>query len=142
MTDLEAHFATSPPGSEIEDLLGQARIISQRYFSAASAQVVSSRPNLPGVHAFPNGSQWIPTSTEQTSPRGDHVLGNTMTCMLNSMLHYEFHHAIAGGDIGRAMNIMAVCVSFIVTGINLSSCAGLDFHFHRLRKRKILQRTA
>lgn len=32
------------------------------------------------------------------------------------MLHYEFNHAISGGDIGRAMNVMAVSTSVFETG--------------------------
>lgn len=122
VTDLEAHFAAGPENSEIEDLLRLANRISQRYLSATSAETVSTRPNLPGRHAFRNGSPWVPeansTSTDQPALRGDHVFGNALTRMLDSMLHFEFHHAIAGGDIGRAMNVMAVCtISSILTAI-------------------------
>ncbi|KAI0681879.1 hypothetical protein BC835DRAFT_1248953, partial [Cytidiella melzeri] len=39
---------------------------------------------------------------------GDQVLANTILRMRDIMLHYEFHSAVADGDIGRAMNVMAV----------------------------------
>jgi hypothetical protein len=39
---------------------------------------------------------------------GDQVLANAILRMRDSMTHYEFHHALADGDIGRALNIMAV----------------------------------
>lgn len=120
MTDLEAHFAQESACSDIEDLLRQAGQISQRYLSARSAQAASMSSNVPGIDAFPNGSPWIPseklTSTNSLS-MGDLVLGNAITRMLDSMLHYEFHHSIAGGDIGRAMNVMAVrtAASYLIT---------------------------
>lgn len=39
---------------------------------------------------------------------GDEILANVILRMRDSMFHYEFQCAIAEGDIGRAMNVMAV----------------------------------
>lgn len=45
---------------------------------------------------------------DDASPfEGDQVLANTGLRMRDS-LHYEFRCAISDGDIGRAMNVMAV----------------------------------
>lgn len=40
--------------------------------------------------------------------KGDQVFANTILRMRDSILHFEFQLAIADGDIGRAMNVMAV----------------------------------
>ncbi|TFY69112.1 hypothetical protein EVJ58_g610 [Rhodofomes roseus] len=47
--------------------------------------------------------------------RGDQMLANSILRLLDSMLHYEFQCAIAEGDIGRVMNVMAVW-TFTFTG--------------------------
>lgn len=39
---------------------------------------------------------------------GDEILANVILRMRDSMFHYEFQCAIAEGDIGRAINVMAV----------------------------------
>ncbi|KAF7983685.1 hypothetical protein HWV62_19613 [Athelia sp. TMB] len=118
VTDLEDHFSQDSALSEIEDLLKQASKIARRYMSVRSAQGASMSSNVPGMDAFPNGAPFVPSAKPASAdplPGGDPVLGNTIIRMLDCMLHFEFQHAIGAGDIGRAMNVMAVW-TFTFTG--------------------------
>ncbi|GBE80138.1 hypothetical protein SCP_0213410 [Sparassis crispa] len=62
---------------------------------------------------FGNGTPWTRDVAEGTEIGaepfpGDQVLANTILHMRDSIIHYEFQCAIADGDIGRAMNVMAI----------------------------------
>lgn len=134
--DLNAHFCDNPV--DIEDLLKQADTLVRRYLTTEAAERAMFSKNPSGINAFVNGAAWRDPAIVETdtnaSPKasyGDQVLGNTLLRMRDSMLHYEFHHAIADGDIGRAMNVMAV--SKINSPIYISSFnikSGLDFYLH------------
>jgi len=55
--------------------------------------------------------------------------------MRDAMLHYEFQHAIADGDIGQAMNIMSVskpvCLHAAINTHALVMVKGMDIYIHR-----------
>jgi hypothetical protein len=69
-------------------------------------------PNAYPDNFFVHGEPWTnhkmaPSDSELFC--GDQVLANGAQQMKDSMTHYEWQCAIADGDIGRAMNVMAVC---------------------------------
>ncbi|KAI0070450.1 hypothetical protein K474DRAFT_1608657, partial [Panus rudis PR-1116 ss-1] len=104
--NLKSYFATN--SLPVEELLQQAKTLVQTWMNSRGAQIAFKSSN--GAGRFPLGSAWRQndesTSMSEGKPgteiRGDHVLANTILRMRDSMLHYEFQHAIAGGDIGRA----------------------------------------
>ncbi|KAI0071660.1 hypothetical protein K474DRAFT_1606546, partial [Panus rudis PR-1116 ss-1] len=102
--DLKTHFANNPIA--VEDLLLKARVIVQKWMTTQSSETARFGSNEQEI--FPAGSS-VPQADPNSMPdSGDAVLANTILRMRDSMLHYEFQHAIAGGDIGRAMNVMNV----------------------------------
>ncbi|KAI0693209.1 hypothetical protein BC835DRAFT_1491070 [Cytidiella melzeri] len=107
--DLGVYMVTRQP--TLDELLQDAQHLVNTYLTTASAECA-----LHGRLAetlFSAGSQWTSPfqgSSAPAAPRGDQVLANTILRMRDSMLHYEFQSAIADGDIGRAMNVMAVWV--------------------------------
>ncbi|KAI0077435.1 hypothetical protein K474DRAFT_1771763 [Panus rudis PR-1116 ss-1] len=105
--NLTNYFATN--NMPVEELLQMAKTLHRTWMNGAAAQKARESPNRKGT--FPNGSAWRQDSSSNTQePKvhvGDHVLSNTILRMRDSMLHYEFQHAIASGDIGRALNVMA-----------------------------------
>jgi hypothetical protein len=114
--DLNEYFEQNP--TSIEDLLNLAKEIYRKYLTTAAAENArypdSTQPNY-----FTSGSPWSGTavnSNNSTEPlMGDQVLSNSILRMRDSVLHYEFQCAIADGDIGRVMNVMAVsrqCTDF------------------------------
>ncbi|KAI0806322.1 hypothetical protein BC629DRAFT_1590717 [Irpex lacteus] len=102
----------------IKALLTAASKIAHMYMFTLSADVARAGPvpdnSPPWYIQFPIGRPWKSSSRESTASvtasGGDDVLANTILRMRDSMLHFEFHSAIADGDIGRAMNIMNVWV--------------------------------
>ncbi|KAI0082974.1 hypothetical protein BDY19DRAFT_901160 [Irpex rosettiformis] len=107
--NLEQHFEDHPEACTLDYVLAHAEEIVKTYLTTRSAEHASKTPNTAGL--FPNGQPWVSPFEGDTAPVlpiGDDVLANTILCMRDSMLHYEFHSAIADGDIGRAMNVMAV----------------------------------
>ncbi|KAI0702349.1 hypothetical protein BC835DRAFT_1303523 [Cytidiella melzeri] len=100
--DLPAYFSQDPGAATIEQLLVAAEKIVAMYLSTWSAEQARRDPD--SSHYFPVGKPW----TAPAAPAGDQVLANTILRMRDIMLHYEFHSAVADGDIGRAMNVMAV----------------------------------
>ncbi|KAJ7715203.1 hypothetical protein B0H16DRAFT_1340149 [Mycena metata] len=116
--DLNAYFTMHP--TVFEDLLVLARGLVDSYLNTQSAEM--ARDGYQG-HGFPVGDMWprpvvdkdMDTEEEMEQARGDSVLANVILRLRDSMLHYEFQHAISDGDIGRAMNVMAVW-TFTFTG--------------------------
>lgn len=150
MRDLAQHFESNP-NIEIEDLLAASRELVRTYLSTAAYE--RAKEGGP-EHGFPIGQAWTsPASTVDSSApsstpdsqvpdkdaqmnvdhdppakpdfRGDQVLANTILRMRDSLMHYEFQFAVAGGDIGRAMNIMAVRF--------YNSIANIDTHGNTFR---------
>ncbi|KAJ7165025.1 hypothetical protein C8R46DRAFT_1220165 [Mycena filopes] len=113
--DLNAHFTAHP--ATLEDLLVHARGLVKLYLMTESSEM--ARDGYDG-HGFTLGDPWPRHADEgmdvdDEQPRGDSVLANVVLRLRDSMLHYEFQHAISDGDIGRAMNVMAVW-TFTFTG--------------------------
>jgi hypothetical protein len=149
ITDLNEHFRLH--ATPVEDLLADAQAICQQYISASAAED-ALHPN-PWSHAkFPIGDKWTrpmppvdtskPQPTEPTEPfTGDQVLANTCRRMKDSMLHYEFQCAISDGDIGRAMNVMAVGLfpSCILHTMFTSTCLGLGLYIHWFGQEQVLK---
>ncbi|THH01002.1 hypothetical protein EW026_g1593 [Hermanssonia centrifuga] len=100
--NLILYFDQNP--KSVEDLLALAKKIVYMYMSTIGSQEACLRKNE--SDQFKAGSVWMNSGPKATA--GDQVLGNTILRMRDSMLHYEFQCAVADGDIGRAMNIMAV----------------------------------
>jgi hypothetical protein len=92
---------------EIEDLLKLADQIVEQYLTTEASERAGSSNNVGSRNEFVRGAPWHNLHSEI---QGDQVLANTILRMRDSMAHYEFHHAISDGDIGRALNIMAVCI--------------------------------
>lgn len=109
--DLSDYFRRHP--MNIEDLLKLAREIYRKYLTTDGAEN-ALHPDSTRLDFFASGSPWVAlVTTDNTTepPIGDQVLSNTILRMRDSLLHYEFQCAIADGDIGRAMNIMAVSLA-------------------------------
>ncbi|KAJ7201809.1 hypothetical protein GGX14DRAFT_544611 [Mycena pura] len=110
-TDLNAYFTAKPIALEDLIALGQ-RLVSQYLTTEASEM---ARVGFEG-HTFPVGEPWVRPHSQDAMeiddpeglPRGDAVLANIILRLRDSMLHYEFQHAVSDGDIGRVMNVMAV----------------------------------
>lgn len=101
--NLETHFAQKE--TSIEELLQLATEMNQKYMSTqAHAHALSGSPS----HGFVEGTPWPAPNLDEPTFIGDRVLANTILRMRDSLLHYEFQFAVAEGDIGRAMNVMAV----------------------------------
>jgi len=116
VSDLNEHFQVNK--TLVEDLMKDVEAICNQYLSASAADNAMF-PN-PSLAAFPEGDTWdcpIPTDPSKSAPdkvfNGDQVLANTCCHMKNSMLHYEFQSSISDGDIGRAMNVMAVRILYL-----------------------------
>lgn len=96
----------------MNELTKHAENIVRTYLSAMSVEEALMLNNKSGI--FPTGSEWhssVSRTSEaavQPAVKSDQVLANTILRMRDSMLHFEFQSAIADGDIGRAMNVMAV----------------------------------
>lgn len=118
--DLEEYFTKNP--IEFEDLRKLSNGLVTRYLTTEASERALYGDT---THGFAKGSDWDYPSNKQHPPSpdamdvdcsdeelepfvGDQVLANTILRMRDSMLHYEFQFAVADGDIGRAMNIMAV----------------------------------
>ncbi|KAK6987697.1 hypothetical protein R3P38DRAFT_2805605 [Favolaschia claudopus] len=104
--DLECYFKANP--IEIEDLLVLGRKVVDTHLTAAA----SEKARYGQTDGFVIGDPW-PKSPDEggmdvDDPQGDIVLANIILRLRDSMLHYEFQHAVSDGDIGRAMNVMAV----------------------------------
>ena len=70
---------------------------------------------------FVSGIPWSRASEDSTEPfAGDETLANSILRMRDSLLHYEFQSAVADGDIGCAMNVMAVSVHEFVNVVNIT----------------------
>jgi hypothetical protein len=96
---------------EIEDLLKLADEIVEHYLTTEASERAKSSDNLGGRRRFVQGTRWNNLNVEaQTTSAsiGDQVLANAILRMRDSMTHYEFQHALSDGDIGRALNVMAV----------------------------------
>ncbi len=112
MDELELYLKQHEDVLTFDRLLSDASQIVATYMTTWSADRASETSN----HAqhFPVGQPWTSPSSKTAKtrtpvpPAGDSVLRNTILRMRDSMLHYEFQSAIADGDIGRAMNVMAV----------------------------------
>ncbi|KAJ7083313.1 hypothetical protein B0H15DRAFT_952006 [Mycena belliarum] len=111
--DLNVYFTANP--IDVEDLIKLARELVSLYLTTAASEM--ARTGYEG-HKFTVGDPWVTRNLdedamdvdkpEKEQPRGDAVLANTILRLRDSMLHYEFQHAVSDGDIGRAMNVMAV----------------------------------
>ena len=107
--NLEAYFCEHL--TEIEDLLKLADEIVGQYLTTEASECARSSNNLGGGKRFIQGTQWNSLNVEAqvtSASTGDQVLTNTILRMRDSMTHYEFHHALADSDIGRALNVMAI----------------------------------
>jgi hypothetical protein len=107
--NLDTYFSENP--TDVEGLLKLADVLVRHYLTTEAYQRAQNSNNPPGRHAFVNGSPWDAGLREGSESvpqpfQGDQVLANTILRMRDSMLHYEFQHAISDGDIGRAMNVM------------------------------------
>ncbi|KII90407.1 hypothetical protein PLICRDRAFT_157547 [Plicaturopsis crispa FD-325 SS-3] len=125
--DLDEYFRAHP--TEPEDLLKMADELYLQYLTTESYEH-ALRPDSEGPSKFAAGTPWTdrrpPVVEEESQPPvdfvGDQVLANTILRMRDSLIHYEFQCAIADGDIGRAMNVMAVW-TFTFTGSGRSKYA-------------------
>ncbi|KAJ7588078.1 hypothetical protein C8J56DRAFT_785967 [Mycena floridula] len=109
-SDLETHFNAAPE-TNIEDLNKMANDIVYQYMSsqAHTRALYATQARNDKEKWFPNGpASTVDPDLDPTTAVGDKVLANTILRLRDSMLHYEFHAAVADGDIGRAMNVMAV----------------------------------
>ena len=106
--ELERYFQQHV--TTVESLLEKAAEIVTIYMTARGADRALNSSQYSGA-GCPIGQPWCSASqtSEHIPPAGDEVLHNTILRMRDSMVHYEFQSAIADGDIGRAMNVMAVC---------------------------------
>ena len=110
--DLDKHF--SQHQTNMEDLLKLADTLVGQYLTAEAYERALYSNNGHVRNAFVNGSPWDAPVTDgeagsaQKPATGDQILANGMLRMRDEMLHYEFHHGISDGDIGRALNVMAV----------------------------------
>jgi hypothetical protein len=111
--NLEEYFTSHP--TDIEDLLKLSSKLVTRYLTTEASERALYGD---GSHGFAIGSPWPKSAdviagsdseSEDEPLEGDQILANTILRMRDSMLHYEFQFAIADGDIGRALNVMAVC---------------------------------
>ena len=110
VNDLETYFSGHP--ADIEDLLKLADVLVRRYLTTEAHERALHSNNSNSRHSFKNGA---PETTPSTII-GDQILANSLLRMQDSMLHYEFNHAISSGDIGRAMNAMAVSPTIFNVG--------------------------
>jgi len=116
--DLDEHFAKQL--MDIEDLLKLANTLVRQYFTATAYERAMYSNNGHTREPFMNGSLWdVPTMDSDTESSrelsGDQILANGLLRMRDEMLHYEFHHSISNGDIGRALNVMAVSTIYIMS---------------------------
>ncbi|KAJ7143535.1 hypothetical protein C8R43DRAFT_891527 [Mycena crocata] len=117
--DLNTYFTTNT--YQIEELLRLGQEIVELYLTIDASE--KAREGFQG-HKFKTGDAWsrpAPSAdamdVDDPADRylGDAVLANVILRLRDSMLHYEFQHAVSDGDIGRAMNVMAVW-TFTFTG--------------------------
>jgi hypothetical protein len=162
--DLNEYFRANT--MEIEDLLKLADQLTSRYLTTqASEQVLHGRSTNfvigspwtapPTASWFTPGSDSEELNKDDASESGslfeedpgepdiigDQVLANTILRMRDSMAHYEFQCSIAEGDIGRALNIMAVSFTVFDTRLSVHLASDLDIHLHGIRKKQVLQCT-
>lgn len=127
-----------------------AKKITTTYMSVKGSEL--ARFGWDGVsRVFPTGTAWTGPTPAQNSAScsaplldtddGDQVLANTILRMRDSMLHYEFQSAISDGDIGRAMNIMAVRILNITRWrlliMTVTYIPALDIHVLRKWKKQV-----
>lgn len=119
--DLDTYF--KDPKMTLDELLNKANTLVRTYMSGLTAHR-AGKSKAP-LDIFPQGSPWTPTRSNNVSSDssifdGDQVLANTILRMRDSMVHYEFQAAIADGDIGRVMNIIAVSQIALLTFVDLA----------------------
>jgi len=108
ISNLEAYFADK--NLSFEDLQGVADELFMRYFSTEAYDRAMAGGGY-ACESFVSGIPWSRASEDGTEPfTGDKTLANSILRMRDSMLHYEFQSAVADGDIGHAMNVMAVSI--------------------------------
>ncbi|KAJ7448749.1 hypothetical protein FB451DRAFT_1187568 [Mycena latifolia] len=118
--NLDAYFTANPV--EIEDLLKLGKQLVDLYLTTEASEM--ARFGYDG-HQFARGDPWPRPppaddamdidDPEDPLPLGDAILANVILRLRDMMPHYEFQHAVSDGDIGRAMNVMAVW-TFTFTG--------------------------
>ncbi|KAK7026542.1 hypothetical protein R3P38DRAFT_2527715 [Favolaschia claudopus] len=104
--DLESYFKTNP--IPIEDILNLSKKLVSSYMTVAASERARYGDTSFFVLGEPLSQSLAEDEMDVDLARGDMVLANTILRLRDSMLHYEFQHAISDGDIGRAMNVMAV----------------------------------
>lgn len=109
-TNLDAYF--DEHNLDFEDLLKHAKTIREKY-TTAYAYELALQGGQPAEDFFSVGKSSDGDSPGKKMPGawskgGDIVLANIILRIRDALLHYEFQWAIADGDIGRAMNVMAV----------------------------------
>jgi len=117
-SNLEAYFADKIPS--FEDLQGVADELYVRYFNTKA----HNRAMAGGSYAcenFVSGIPWSRASEDSAEPfAGDETLANLILQMQDLMLHYKFQSTVADGDIGHAMNVMAVSIHKFVYIVNIT----------------------
>ncbi|KAJ7494342.1 hypothetical protein B0H11DRAFT_1717440 [Mycena galericulata] len=118
--DLNEYFTAK--NIDIEELLKLSKELVDTYLTTEASEMAREGYK---DHKFVKGDPWpkLPPADDamdiddpdDTLPPGDAVLANTILRLRDMMLHYEFQHAVSDGDIGRAMNVMAVW-TFTFTG--------------------------
>ncbi|KAJ7230881.1 hypothetical protein C8J57DRAFT_1730455 [Mycena rebaudengoi] len=109
--DLQQYFTDHT--TEIEDLLKLATRLADLYLTTEAAEKARAGYD---AHEWTAGDPWDPPRTadmmdvdEPPAARspGDVILSNAILRLRDCLLHFEFQYAVADGDIGRAMNVMA-----------------------------------
>ncbi|KAI0318233.1 hypothetical protein OF83DRAFT_1083068 [Amylostereum chailletii] len=129
VTDLQAYFTNHP--TSFEDLLSMAsditriymmmeRVVRAHYGSNAMAETVfktfdeaeSTTPSQESTQPTPDNTTTntnaTPAAQEPAPFLGDQALANSVLRIRDSMWHFVFQWAVSDGDIGQAINVMAV----------------------------------
>ena len=105
--DLDGYFRAHPTPNE--DLLEKATQLCTCYMSMeAYERALDGDIEAAVQDFFVIGAPWTVQGGMLRTIEGDQVLANSILRMRDSILHYEFQCAVSDGDIGRAMNVMAV----------------------------------
>ena len=134
--DLKSYFEVN--SIAFEDLLNLADTLYENYMTTAACD--RARTGDYAHTTFVGGTSWTTTATggvvdeSQEHFIGDDTLANSILQMQDAMLHYEFQHAVADGDIGQAMNIMSVskpvCLHAAINTHALVMVKGMDIYIH------------
>ncbi|GJE89205.1 hypothetical protein PsYK624_053000 [Phanerochaete sordida] len=111
--DLAAYFHENPAAISEDLLLRKADEIVIKYMAHPGYIRAQCTGNEDGYFPQSNvpeasGARSDTAASPEAASATDDVLANAILRMRDSMLHYEFQSSNSDGDIGRAMNVMAV----------------------------------